>query len=195
MRRIGGLIALSCAPLAVAALFCLPAYADDQAALAALRQGGHVALMRHADAPGGAGDPPGFKLDDCATQRNLGDTGKQDAKAIGDRLGSAGVSFAKVLSSPWCRCIEMAKLMRAGNVEIADTFSNAFTERGRREELAQGARRIVAEWKGPGSLLIVTHGANIQAVTGYNPLQGEIVVVSGGETQMREIGRIAPPRH
>lgn len=31
---------------------------------------GAAVLMRHAEAPGG-GDPPGFRLDDCTTQRNL----------------------------------------------------------------------------------------------------------------------------
>ena len=62
------------------------ASADDAAnAWAALRAGGHVALMRHADAPGGFGDPPGFRVDDCATQRNLSARGgpmrKRSARA------------------------------------------------------------------------------------------------------------------
>jgi hypothetical protein len=66
----------------LALLLALPAAADiaradDTAAWAALREGAYVALMRHADAPGGAGDPPGFRLEDCATQRNLSDKGAQ----------------------------------------------------------------------------------------------------------------------
>ena len=61
--------------------------ADDAAdAWKALRAGGHVALMRHADAPGGVGDPPGFRVDDCATQRNLSEKGRVDAEKIGARL-------------------------------------------------------------------------------------------------------------
>ena len=60
--------------------------ADDAAdAWKALRAGGHVALMRHADAPGGVGDPPGFRVDDCATQRNLSEKGRADAAKIGSR--------------------------------------------------------------------------------------------------------------
>ena len=65
--------------------------ADDAAdAWKALRAGGHVALMRHADAPGGVGDPPGFRVDDCATQRNLSEKGRADAEKIGSELKGKG---------------------------------------------------------------------------------------------------------
>ena len=74
--------------------FCITAKvasADDAAnAWKALRAGGHVALMRHTDAPGGVGDPPGFRVDDCATQRNLSEKGRQDATKIGARLQRKG---------------------------------------------------------------------------------------------------------
>ena len=64
----------------------------DNAAAAwkALRAGGHVALMRHADAPGGFGDPPELRVDDCATQRNLSEKGRADAAKIGAQNFRAG---------------------------------------------------------------------------------------------------------
>ena len=62
----------------------VPAYADEAAAWAALREGGHIILMRHATAPG-VGDPPNFRLGDCATQRLLSEAGRRQAKAIGSR--------------------------------------------------------------------------------------------------------------
>src|SRR5918998_375059 len=107
-------------------LIAPPAAADPAAAWAALRQGGHVALMRHADAPGGAGDPPGFRLDDCATQRNLSPKGRAEAAAAGAKFRAERVAVAKVLSSPWCRCLDTARLMDVGPVEIEETFGNAF---------------------------------------------------------------------
>jgi hypothetical protein len=64
-----------------------PAAAEASDAWEALRKGAHVALMRHADAPGGAGDPTGFKLDDCSTQRNLSERGRADAVAMGAQSG------------------------------------------------------------------------------------------------------------
>jgi phosphohistidine phosphatase SixA len=173
-------------------LGALPAVrADEAAALAALRGGAAVvALMRHADAPG-TGDPPGWRLDDCATQRNLSERGKADARAMGQRLKAERIRFAKVLSSPWCRCVDTATLMDVGPVQIEATFSNAFVLSDRREALTAGARKLIRGWRGPGALLVVTHGANIQALTGRGPASGEVVVVSvdkGGS--LTEVGSL-----
>src|ERR1700709_143069 len=84
------------------------AIADEAEAWNALRAGRHVALMRHTDAPGGAGDPAGFRLDDCATQRNLSAKGRADAQRIGARLRLEGIAIEKLVSSPWCRCMDTA---------------------------------------------------------------------------------------
>jgi phosphohistidine phosphatase SixA len=169
------------------------ASAEEAAAWAALRAGGHVALMRHADAPGGAGDPPGYRLDDCATQRNLSDRGREDAGAVGRRLQAEGVRIGRLLSSPWCRCVDTARLLGVGAVVVEPAFSNAFVLADQRADLTGRARQIIASWSGPETLLVVTHGANIQALTGYNPSSGEIVVLARG-AELRELGRIAVPR-
>jgi phosphohistidine phosphatase SixA len=173
-------------------LAATPASADPAAAWAALSRGGHVALLRHADAPGGAGDPPGFKLDDCSTQRNLSNKGRADAAAIGAEVKAKRVSFSRVVSSPWCRCLETARLMNLGPVEVEPTFSNAFVLRNRQDELKQGATAFLKAWTS-GTLLVVTHGANIQALTGVNPSSGEILVVNPQTTPLTVIGRIPPP--
>ncbi len=171
-----------------------PAAASEEAAWAALRSDGHIALMRHADAPGVA-DPPGFRLDDCATQRNLSAKGRADAVAVGARLKAQGARLGRIVSSPWCRCVDTATLMNVGRIEIEPTFSNAVVLSDRRAELAQGARDIMRAWKGPGTLLAVTHGANIQALTGYNPGAGEIVVVTPqADGALHEIGRLPVPQ-
>ena len=83
----------------------------------ALRAGRHVALMRHTDAPGGVGDPPGFRLDDCASQRNLSAKGRADAARIGARLRSERIAVERIVSSPWCRCMDTATLLELGPVE------------------------------------------------------------------------------
>jgi phosphohistidine phosphatase SixA len=165
--------------------------ADDAAdAWKALRAGGHVALMRHADAPGGAGDPPGFRVDDCVTQRNLSEKGRADAEKIGSQLKREGIAFAKVLSSPWCRCIDTAKLMNLGTVETEATFGNVVVLRDQREALTAGARALIAKWTARGNLLVLTHGANIAALTMISPASGEIVVVRGGSGSVEPVGRL-----
>jgi phosphohistidine phosphatase SixA len=172
----------------------VPTLADETAAWAALRYGGQVAVMRHAEAPGGAGDPPGFRLDDCSTQRNLSAKGRADAQAVGQKLRAKGVAVAKLLSSPWCRCVDTARLLDLGPVEVEPTVSNAFVLADQRIALTAGAKAIITGWTGPETLLIVTHGANIQALAGFNPASGEIVVVAATpDGAIREIGRIPVP--
>jgi phosphohistidine phosphatase SixA len=164
--------------------------ADAADAWKALRAGGHVVLMRHADAPGGVGDPPGFRVEDCATQRNLSAKGRADAEKIGLRLKGEGIAFEKILSSPWCRCIDTARLLNLGTVETEATFGNVVVLRDQRETLTTGARALIARWTARGNLLVVTHGANIQALTGAWLASGEIVVVRGGSDSVEPVGRL-----
>lgn len=188
---------MSCMRFAIVALLLgLFGVADiaaaDEAANAwnALRAGGHVALMRHADAPGGTGDPPGFRVEDCATQRNLSPKGRADAEKIGSRIKQEGIAFEKILSSPWCRCVDTAKLLNLGTVETEATFGNVVVLRDQRDALTAGGRALVARWTARGNLLVVTHGANIFALTGVSPASGEIVVVRGGGGSIEPVGRL-----
>ena len=149
--------------------------------------------MRHEASSGGAGDPPGFRLEDCATQRNLTDKGRANAVAAGERIRAQKVPVGKVLSSQWCRCRDTAALLALGPVETAATFNNAYNLRDRRGELTKGARAVIAAWKGPGVLVVVTHGANILPLTGFQPAEGEMVVVEpdmAADGRLRVIGRI-----
>jgi phosphohistidine phosphatase SixA len=165
--------------------------AGEAEAWTALRSGRHVALMRHADAPGGFGDPPGFRIDDCATQRNLSAKGRADALRIGARLRSEGIAVDRILSSPWCRCKDTATLLKLGPVEAEPTFGNVVVLSDQRESLTAGARAVIGKWTGSGILVVVTHGANIQALTGISPASGEIVVVRGGSSGGSEpVGRL-----
>ena len=90
--------------------------AQEKLGFAALRENGAVALMRHGDAPGGTGDPPGFKLNDCSTQRNLSPKGREHAARMGRRLKTEGVRIGKS-SFSWCRCMDTARLLGIGRVK------------------------------------------------------------------------------
>lgn len=185
-------------PSMLLVLLCISSAADaeEAAVWAALRAGGHVALVRHAGTAGGAGDPPGFKLEDCATQRNLTDRGRAQARALGERVRAEGVAAGKVLSSQWCRCRETAALMGLEPIEPAPTFNNAFTFRDRVDDLTAGARAIVAAWSGPATLVVLTHGANILPLTGVMLEEAGMVVVKpepATPERLRVLGRVAPP--
>ena len=168
--------------------------ADDSAsAWTALRADGYVALIRHASAPGPVGDPADYKLDDCATQRNLSEQGRAEARVLGERFRAQRVKVGKIVSSQWCRCRQTAELMNIGPVEDAPTFNNAFVLK--RDALTVRARATIGAWRGPGTLVVVTHGENILEMLGVRPREGEVIVVApdpASENKMRLIGRIGP---
>jgi phosphohistidine phosphatase SixA len=173
------------------------ARADEQVARAweALRGDGYVALIRHASAPGAVGDPQGFTLGDCATQRNLSEKGRAEARALGEKFRARKVKVGKVISSQWCRCRQTAALMDIGPVEEAPTFNNAFVLSDARAALTAGAREVIAAWRGPGTLVVATHGQNILALLGFRPAEGEVIVLApDGKAKdgMRVVGRIPP---
>jgi len=169
---------------------------DSEEAWAALVKGGHVALIRHGNAPPGyGGDPPGFKIDDCKTQRNLDEQGRGEARALGEAFRNRGVRVDRILSSPWCRCLETARLMAVGPVEeswalVPDRDSSAPV---RLLEL----KEIVSAWRGPGTLVLVTHALTVRALLGFLPIQGETVVLrpgTGGTVGANLVGLIAAPQ-
>lgn len=175
----------------------LPEDADNvEAAWRALAGDGAVLIMRHAIAPG-SGDPPGFRLDDCSTQRNLSDEGRTQAAGLGELLRSKDVRITKVMSSPWCRAIDTARSMGFTEIEVSNALWNLFYDPSDSEEKVSEARDLIRNWRGPGVLLMVTHGETLKAVTdasSYPPAGWSVVVQPDPETSlgMRFIGRIPP---
>jgi len=144
-----------------------------------LQDGQHVLLMRHADAPG-YGDPAGYVISQCSTQRNLDDYGKRQAKAIGVWLASQGIQKADVFSSPWCRCLDTATLLNKGPIKIEPSlgsfFDNMSLEKKQTKELEELIKsELSRQSKAP--LILVTHHVNIQAFTGKVVGVGDMVVV------------------
>ncbi|WP_292444386.1 histidine phosphatase family protein [Mesorhizobium sp.] len=168
----------------------LPAAASEQVAWAALRDGA-VVLFRHARAPG-SGDPPGFRIDDCATQRNLDSEGRAQARRMGDRLRAEQVRVGLVLASEWCRALETAELAFPGQVRREPAFNSFFEDRTTETWLTQRAKELLAAWRGPGALVVVTHQVNIGALTGLRPSDGEGIVVRVRGDEVEVVGRIQP---
>lgn len=182
--------ALLAAVLAFASTF---AFADEAAAWAALRSGGHVALIRHASTVPGLGDPPGYRLDDCSTQRNLSDSGRAEARRLGERFRQEGVKVEKVYTSPWCRCRDTAT-EAFGKAEEWAALSSFFDDRGREPDLTERVKNRIGTYstrRPQGTVVMVTHNVNIAALTGVSPGTGEVVVVRpDGCCGLRVVGRI-----
>lgn len=161
--------------LAILMLLAAPAYPDD-AVLARLQESGTVLLLRHALAPG-TGDPPGFQLDDCSTQRNLSEAGREQARALGERLRTAGIREARVYSSRWCRCLETAELLSLGLVQPEPALDSFFQRRAEGPDRTAAVREKLRKLPLGPPVVMVTHQANISALTGEFAPSGAGVVI------------------
>ena len=141
--------------------------------------GQHVLLMRHADAPG-YGDPTGYVIDQCSTQRNLGDYGKRQAKVIGAWLANQGIQKAEIFSSPWCRCLDTANLLNRGPVKTESSLGSFFDNMSLKMKQTKALEMFIKnelakQSKAP--IILVTHHVNIQAFTGKVVGVGDMVLV------------------
>ena len=178
-----------------------------------LRGGGQVVLMRHGVTFPETSEPPGARVDDCSTQRNLSAAGREEARRVGAALKAHGVPVGKVLSSRWCRCLETARLAfgRAEpwpDLEFAgwkDTPEKRRRERALRDFLgtlpqpgALDPGNRAQDYRAqanpaPANTVLVSHGFVIEPLVGSSPRPAEFFVLTpqpGGG--FRVAGRLAP---
>lgn len=188
-----------CIAAAFGVVLALPPAAqaqDADAAWVALAGDGAVAIIRHAKAPGPSPDPPGARLEDCATQRNLSPEGRAQAARLGALWRAKGAKLGKVVSSPWCRCIDTARLMGLGEPAVDHALYNLLARPPDREAKVGAFKKLIRDWKGPGTLVLVTHGISMRAVVGTEGGEGGIVVVRPDAARpegWRLVGTIPPP--
>jgi phosphohistidine phosphatase SixA len=164
----GGVLAI----MSCASLLGLTYSPDDGGAGSA-----QVVFIHHAPADQGT-DGADFRLGDCHTQRNLSDAGRREAEAMGTKLREHGFMIRRVIVSPFCRTVETAKLMKLRPLEMSAAFQNVKGDGS--DDLSRArldaARSILESWRGPGVLVVVTHGSTIKALTGTEPQPGKFIV-------------------
>lgn len=169
-----------------------PANSAESTVFDALRDGGHVLLLRHAIAPG-FGDPAGFDPSDCTTQRNLSADGRAQARALGARLRAEGLGNLPVLSSVWCRCQETARELALTEPVVHAGLNSFFQDRARRDTIVAALRDLLAALADGDSAVLVTHQVNIQAITGRSVASGAGLVVRPDATgQVVVVGDFPP---
>lgn len=180
----------------LAGAFGLPARADDAALLRELRVGAAL-LMRHTQTTAGVGDPPGWRLDQCATQRNLDDRGVAHAQRIGRWFAAQKLAVGTVRNSPWCRARDTARLA-FGRSEDWAPLSNIFEDRSGADRQADEVRQWVRSMKAGELAVLVSHGVTIAHIVGGGIAlaTGESVVVRAGSQASAPfvvLGRLVVP--
>ncbi len=183
-----------CATLLVlaATLLSAPAWADESL-WTLLQRGGNVVVIRHALTTPGVGDPENMKLDDCATQRNLSDAGRAEARRLGQALQRRGIRFERVLSSPWCRCLETARLVTGREAQVEPALGNLFGQHEREAQQLAKLRPLAARVPARGNVLMVTHGSTTMALTGVSPATAEMVILTPRGSGFVVAGRLQAP--
>lgn len=138
-----------------------------------LRQGGCVVLMRHAQTEPGVGDPPGFTLGRCETQRNLSAAGRAQAGRVGEAFRREDIALASVRSSAWCRCTDTARLA-FGRYTVWPAINSFFQGQGDHDAQTREVLATVGALRAPVNWVLVTHQVNITALTGEHPAMGEL---------------------
>lgn len=162
--------------ICVLVLAVRPFGADARSPLSVLSEGGHFAMVRHALAPGG-GDPKGFTLDDCSTQRNLNDVGRAQAWRIGETFRAEGITQARVFTSQWCRCRDTAAGMALGPVVELPILNSYHREPNQKDSRLAGLRKWLTEQPLDHPTVLVTHFTVISGLIGIGPRPGDIVIV------------------
>lgn len=152
------------------------AASDGMAAL--LRRGGVVVAFRHALAPG-TFDPPNFRLGDCSTQRNLSTEGREQARRAGAWFVTHGLRPEAVRSSPWCRCMDTARLA-FGTAQVWSALGSPVgsPETTTADRQAQLRAALVKATQRPGRFTVwVTHMFVLADLAGANATSGEGLVL------------------
>lgn len=155
-----------------------------------LRKGNCVVLIRHALTVPGIGDPPGMRLDDCSTQRDLSAEGRLQSRRIGQWFKQHQLVPAAVRSSQWCRCLHTGQ-EAFGQPQFdppipvqpwvaLNSFFQGHGHRDKQIQEASAAARMLAMRRSYGQFEVwVTHQVVISTLVGRYTSMGEILIAAG----------------
>jgi len=154
-----------------------------------------VLFLRHALAPG-FGDPANFSIDDCRTQRNLSQSGREQSHRIGDYLRGEELDIQVILSSRWCRCVETAAELGMGPFTTHDglnSFFDGHVDRGETLALLRQHLDQIKASPSSGITLMITHQVVITGITGIAPASGGFVAYNSRTGKSKRAGTPVRP--
>lgn len=162
--------------------------------LQALRNGGYILYFRHTATDFSQSDEAMTSVEDCASQRNLTEAGRAQARAIGEAIRALAIPVGDVMASPYCRTVETGMLM-FGRVEKSNDVRGGPRTADSHERYA-GLRKLLSTSPPAGTnLAIASHGNPFYAVAGPpNLAEGEAAVVRPLGNAFEIVARIRPER-
>ena len=167
---------LTLAALVAGTFAAITAFADDEETWALMKKPGHFVLLRHSYSPETPDDAAVVDFKNCATQRNLDDVGRAQARRIGDAFRKHGIAKANLVASQYCRAMETAKLTGLGPVRALPGL-NMLAGFGKRGDAKRQIEAYLKSLPKTPLTILVTHVGNIQAVAGTMVSSGEMIVV------------------
>jgi len=149
------------------------ARAENDDVWSLLKKPGYIILLRHSYSPASPEVEP--KFGDCSTQRNLDESGRAQARRLGDEFRKHGINSATLVASQYCRAIETAKLTKLGPVRELPALNQVYMS-GLRDAEQQG-KQYMKTIPANQLTVLVSHISNIQAIAGVNLGDGEMAVV------------------
>lgn len=174
----------------VACLLAAAPAAATEAGWALLREGGHVVLLRHAQVTG-THDSATVDPEDCATQRNLSERGRQQARKIGSLFAARAAPIDRVLSSRYCRAFDTGRIaFRDNAIEKTESLDPPPADEAAAAAQKEAIMELVRGFSGSGNVVLITHLENITALTGAGAREGEAVIVAEKGDGLHVLARI-----
>jgi phosphohistidine phosphatase SixA len=163
---------------AIGLMLAPAAQAGDEETWALLKRPGHIALLRHSNAPGSTPEPYGMNLKDCTIQRNLDDEGRAQARRLGAEFRKRGVTNIRVISSQFCRAIESGKLLGLGSVRGLPALNQIYlADLGKLADASTQVKAYIQKIPRNQPALLISHVSNIFGIAGVSLSSGELAVV------------------
>jgi phosphohistidine phosphatase SixA len=154
----------------------------------ALQKGGYILYMRHGEATVGQ-DRPVVEFQDCSTQRNLSDTGREQAKLLGVSMRKLNIPVQyPVVASPYCRTRETAELaFGSGNVvvdpSLADVtkLSDSSISAAEKQNIVTQVEKMLEVVPPPGTnKVMIGHAFPTDVAVGEIPNMGTVMIKPKG---------------
>jgi len=137
---------------------------EGAALVAALRHGGYVIVMRHPSSPFAQPDKATANPDNPNLERQLDETGRNTARAMGEAVRTLHIPIGDVLSSPTYRALEAVRLAAFGKPMTFPELAEGVQSMQQSTDAARAAwlRMKATEVPRKGTdTLIVTHTPNL----------------------------------